>query len=259
MGTSDAHDLIFFTNGLLTANERIRITSTGITKLTGGLIATGSITSLGGVTSSLFGTASWAQSSSNSVNSQTASFLPVGTYNITSSWSNNTLTASNLISTNNYQISNLTASSISASGTTTLNSARIWHGGSSYYSSFENTNELNLYTAVGSGSTLYIQYRSGSTNIGANALVISRLASGTGFTISSNGTLSGTTISSSVASSSFYGNHTIPQNGYLNLPYSSSTISLTPTIVTGSTFITIGATSFLNIYNGTRWTSCSLA
>jgi hypothetical protein len=37
-------------------------------------------------TGSLIGTSSWAQSASNAINAQTASFLPVGTYNITSSW-----------------------------------------------------------------------------------------------------------------------------------------------------------------------------
>jgi hypothetical protein len=49
---------------------------------------TGSFT--GSFTGSLFGTASWAN------NALTASFLPVGTYNITSSWATNALTASNL-------------------------------------------------------------------------------------------------------------------------------------------------------------------
>ncbi len=43
-------------------------------RISGSLIVTGSITG------SLFGTASWA------TNAVTASFLPVGTYNITSSW-----------------------------------------------------------------------------------------------------------------------------------------------------------------------------
>jgi hypothetical protein len=40
-------------------------------------------------------TASWAQSASNAVNSQTASFLPVGTYNITSSWAQSASNAVN--------------------------------------------------------------------------------------------------------------------------------------------------------------------
>jgi hypothetical protein len=39
-------------------------------------------------------TASWAQSASNAINARTASFLPVGTYNITSSWATNARTAS---------------------------------------------------------------------------------------------------------------------------------------------------------------------
>jgi len=43
-------------------------------------IITGSLTVTNGITGRLFGTASWAS------NAQTASFLPVGTYNITASW-----------------------------------------------------------------------------------------------------------------------------------------------------------------------------
>jgi hypothetical protein len=52
---------------------------------------------VGGITSSLFGTSSWAQSSSRAL---TASFLPVGTYAITSSWANNALTASSITALN---------------------------------------------------------------------------------------------------------------------------------------------------------------
>jgi hypothetical protein len=40
-------------------------------------------------------TASWAQSASNAINSQTASFLPIGTYNITSSWAQSASNAIN--------------------------------------------------------------------------------------------------------------------------------------------------------------------
>jgi len=50
----------------------------------------------GSFTGELIGTASWAQSSSNAINSQTASFLPVGTYQITSSWATNALTSSTI-------------------------------------------------------------------------------------------------------------------------------------------------------------------
>jgi len=51
----------------------------------------------GSFTGSFSGTASWASSASNAVNSQTASFLPVDTYQITASWaqsSSQALTAS---------------------------------------------------------------------------------------------------------------------------------------------------------------------
>jgi hypothetical protein len=40
----------------------------------------------GSFSGSFIGTSSWAQSASNAINAQTASFLPVGTYQITSSW-----------------------------------------------------------------------------------------------------------------------------------------------------------------------------
>ena len=55
--------------------------------------------------------------SSWSTNAVTASFLPVGNYNITSSWATSSLTASYLVPANSYQITNLSASNISASGT----------------------------------------------------------------------------------------------------------------------------------------------
>lgn len=61
------------------------ITDTGtVVSINSNTEITGSLRFLnGGVTSSLFGTSSWAQSSSQAL---TASFLPIGTYNITSSW-----------------------------------------------------------------------------------------------------------------------------------------------------------------------------
>ena len=76
---------------------------------------TGSVNSFNGYTGSLLGTSSWAtnaltasflpvgtysitsswaQSTSNAINARTASFLPVGIYSITSSWATNALTAS---------------------------------------------------------------------------------------------------------------------------------------------------------------------
>ena len=51
--------------------------------ISGSTSITGSLNVSNGITGSLFGTSSWAQFSSQAL---TASFLPVGTYNITSSW-----------------------------------------------------------------------------------------------------------------------------------------------------------------------------
>lgn len=45
----------------------------------------------------------------------------------------------------------------------------------------------------------------------------------------------------------------------MQLPYSSSAHALTPSAVTGSAYIKVAATNLLYVYNGTRWTSASLA
>jgi len=51
--------------------------------------------------------------------------------------------------------------------------ARLWHGGSSYYTQFDNNNELNTYTSVGGTSTMYLQYSSnGNVNLGKGALYV---------------------------------------------------------------------------------------
>jgi hypothetical protein len=70
---------------------------TGSLTISGSSIITGSVSSTEGFTGSLLGTSSWAQSASNAINAQTASFLPVNTYQVTSSWaqsSSQALTAS---------------------------------------------------------------------------------------------------------------------------------------------------------------------
>lgn len=50
------------------------------------MTVSGSLTVTTGITGSLQGTSSWAESASNAVSSQTASFLPIATYGITASW-----------------------------------------------------------------------------------------------------------------------------------------------------------------------------
>ena len=73
-------------------------TPTNTLQVVGGITATSITASIisasSGITGSLLGTSSWAQSASNAINAQTASFLPVGTYQITSSWA---VSASNSI------------------------------------------------------------------------------------------------------------------------------------------------------------------
>jgi hypothetical protein len=72
-----------------------RFPYTGSALITGSLTVTGSTTSTSGFTGSLLGTSSWAQSASNAINAQTASFLPVATYNITASWAQSASNAVN--------------------------------------------------------------------------------------------------------------------------------------------------------------------
>ncbi len=69
-------------------------------------------------------TSSWAQSASNAINAQTASFLPTGTYNITASWANNalnTVSASYALSASNAQSAVSASYALSASFANTIN------------------------------------------------------------------------------------------------------------------------------------------
>jgi hypothetical protein len=82
--------ITLITSSITSISSSISFTTGSIT------ITSGSITiSTGSFIGSLIGTASWAQSASNAINSQTASFLPVGTYNITSSWAQSASNATN--------------------------------------------------------------------------------------------------------------------------------------------------------------------
>jgi hypothetical protein len=67
-------------------------------EITGSLSVSGILSVTDSITGSLFGTSSWAVSSSQAISSSvalTASFLPVGTYNITSSWAQSASNAVN--------------------------------------------------------------------------------------------------------------------------------------------------------------------
>jgi hypothetical protein len=83
--TSATNSYLLFSNTIAATgqavggNNNIRYNSSTNVLTVGNISATT-------LTGSLAGTASWAQSASNSVNAQTASFLPLNTYQITASW-----------------------------------------------------------------------------------------------------------------------------------------------------------------------------
>ena len=50
--------------------------------------------------------------------------------------------------------------------------ARFWHGSSSNYTQFSNGNEINTFDSAGANTVMYLQYRSGSLNVGAGTLFV---------------------------------------------------------------------------------------
>ena len=92
--------------------------------LTGSLNLSGSMTA----TQILNITASLASSASNAISSQTASFVPVATYNITASWANNSRTASGLISSSTYAVNSLTSSRVVITNTPSADTDAITRG-----------------------------------------------------------------------------------------------------------------------------------
>jgi len=155
---------------------------------TGSLTVTGSLNVNGSITGSLFGTSSWAQNaltasflpigtynitSSNAVSAQTASFLPTGTYNITSSWAQS---ASNAVSaqtasflpTGTYNITSswaqnaLTSSFITPTGT----NAFVQGGNSFGTTTILGTNDNQDLQFETSGSVRMTISSSGNVGIG---------------------------------------------------------------------------------------------
>ena len=155
---------------------------------TGSLTVTGSLNVNGSITGSLFGTSSWAQNaltasflpigtynitSSNAVSAQTASFLPTGTYNITSSWAQS---ASNAVSaqtasflpTGTYNITSswaqnaLTSSFITPTGT----NAFVQGGNSFGTTTILGTNDNQNLQFETSGSVRMTISSSGNVGIG---------------------------------------------------------------------------------------------
>jgi hypothetical protein len=47
---------------------------------------------------------------------------------------------------------------------------RLWHGATSYYTDFNNSNEINHYTSAGVSSTMYLNWVGGAVSIARNAI-----------------------------------------------------------------------------------------
>jgi len=110
--TNTTHGELLVKSGSVWKNGR---QLTGSYGLTGSLNATS-------FTGSLFGTASWAQSASNAINSQTASFLPIGTYNITASWAQS---ASNAVNARTASFINDLNQNLSITGAVVLSGSSL--------------------------------------------------------------------------------------------------------------------------------------
>jgi hypothetical protein len=121
---------------------------------------TGSVVFTTGITGSLFGTSSWAQSASIAINAQTASFLPAGTYSITSSQA---LTAS-------FTPNALITASVSS------NVLTFTKGNGTTFNLTVNTGSGGGSTSPG-GLNTYIQYRSGSSFAGNAGLTYDYVSS----------------------------------------------------------------------------------
>ena len=107
-------------------------------------------------------TASWAQSASNAINARTASFLPVGTYNITASWANNAVSASNALTASfvrNAVTASYVLNAVSSSFATTASHAlnggvtQIIAGTNVTISPVGGTGAVTINSSGGGGST----------------------------------------------------------------------------------------------------------
>jgi hypothetical protein len=57
---------------------------------------------------------------------------------------------------------------------TSAGAVQILHGNTSYYTSFEDQNEINTYTTAGASSTMYLQHAGGDLNVGADVFILDR-------------------------------------------------------------------------------------
>jgi len=218
-------------------------TFTGPITASGNISASGYISSsnfvgtlVGPHTGSTFGTSSWAQSASNAITAQTASFLPLGTYSITSSWATNALTASNLVPINSYLVANLSASSglsasnVSASGlfvNNNINFRELMNTGSltpdvyitaSAVTQSNITVQIDSVVSTGSAYALVLNASSSTVGIAYALSASSGLIVGTGFSGSS---FSGSSFTGSITGQTL----TMTGNSIFSGPITASNIS----------------------------------
>jgi hypothetical protein len=130
-----------FTTSSLTDTGTL-ITGISSIQLTGNSsILTGSFT--GSLTGALTGTASWAESASNAINARTASFLPVGIYQITASWAQS---ASNAI--NAQTASFLTAGTYQITASLAQTASQVENGRARYMTVWETNTRLTSSTLL---------------------------------------------------------------------------------------------------------------
>jgi len=217
----DGGSLTVLGNTTLGDNVADTTTITGSLNQSGSYFTNGSITASGTISASLFvgahtgstfGTASWAQSASNAVVAQTASFLPVGTYNVTSSWATNALTASSLVAANTYIVTGLSASgTLSASN---ISASSMFIGGTlTYRESMLTGSAADIYFSASAitASDVVVQIDSSVATGSAYALVLNATSStgGIAYALSaSSGIIVGSVFSGSVFSGSYTGSIT---------------------------------------------------
>ena len=264
-------ELLPIANNFLKAqNNAGNLTSSNLSEIIGVLQYNGSATFLNITASNFVGTSSWCNTAlaaltASSLNftvatssyANTASYLPVATYQFTSSWSVNSLTSSlatsinftasnstfsqtasvsnNLNSANSYTINSLTANAVAASAFT----------GSLYGTGSWSLNSVNSTNAITSQTASYIDAGGITTGIISNAILPSQI-NVTAVTASLVGTASWSTFSATASSLNF-------QVSTASYSISSLTASyLTPSLnYTVTNFTASGTGSFAALAIGT--------
>jgi len=200
---------------------------------------TASIISASSFTGSLFGTSSWTLSASNAINARTASFLPVGTYSITSSWATNALTAS---LAPGYLLVSQTSSFVQNSQT------------SSFITNTQTSSMLAPYVLTSVTSSMLAPYilNSQTSSFVRNSQTSSMSVLSSSFATTASHALNGGVTSiiagPGISVSSATGNITITNTGGgggATFPYTGSAIISGSLIVTGSTNSSGGFTGSL--------------